>query len=202
MNSIFISNHNFTNLGVDQIDLEYWNGSAWTFLAVISPADDPIFKDGLNQTRTDFRLKFNKASGSLSNPPQCGLIYIGEEAVLPLYLNEPKRGLNIDIVTDMSLSGLPFASASTLPRQTWKLDFGAMKAADNYQSWRWLNTVGIGLHPFWIKDMDGHWHFVRIRGNSFATSANGNVVFDLKNIQLEEERVGAKIELSAGYSVL
>jgi hypothetical protein len=204
VSSILIANHNLASLGLTSLTIEGSDddfATDVTTLATISVfSGDPIYSDGFLYDKASHRLKFNKGS-NLSVAPQIGMIFLGTSAVLPLILNNPKRGLKADITRDESLSGLRFRSSSYLPRQSWKIDFGALKAVNNSEIHRWLNDVGVGLHPYWMKDMDDNWHFV---GNDFDTmegGAKGNVAFDYRNIQISEERVGVTINLPGGYSV-
>jgi hypothetical protein len=200
--SLLVANHNFNSLGADSVDLEYYDGAVWTLLKTLgSLLPDPIYVNGFDQTRTTFRLIFNKDAGTLSAKPTVGMIFLGQEAALPLYLNNPKRGLKADIVRDESLSGLRFRSSPYEPRQTWKIDFGALKAVNNHQIWRWLDGVGVGLHPYWLKDMDDNWHFVGNDFDSLDGGSKGNVAFDFRNIQISEERPGAPVSLPGNYTV-
>ncbi|MBI2428729.1 MAG: hypothetical protein HYV29_08045, partial [Ignavibacteriales bacterium] len=161
--------------------------------------DDPLYASSFLYDKESHRLKFNKGS-DLTVEPMIGMIFLGHPASLPLYLNNPKRGLKVDLIRDEALSGLRYVSASTAERQTWKLDW-TLKKLPNSDFWRWLKSVRSGVHPFWIRDMDDHWHFVRNDFDSVESGSKGNVSFDWRNIQVSEERVGIPIELPGGYEV-
>jgi hypothetical protein len=70
----------------------------------------------------------------------------------------------------------------------------------NWEIQRWIKGIGVGLHPFWIKDMDDHWHFVGLDIDSVESSSKGNISFDYRNLRISEERVGASIQLPGGYT--
>jgi hypothetical protein len=129
------------------------------------------------------------------------MIFTGKKAALPLYLNNPKRGLKADLTRDESLSGLRYRVATKAERQTWKLDYGALKVTDHSEVFRWMRGIGVGLHPFWFRDMDDNWHFVGYDGDAAESGSKGNVIFDMRNIQLSEERVGIPMALPGSYTV-
>jgi hypothetical protein len=203
--SLLCANHNFSSLGCTSIKLQYDLDDNVGF---VTPVDvvanlsisEPSFNQFVGANRRYWRLQFNKGS-ALTSAPKIGMIFLGNAANLPLFSNNPKRGLKGIITRDESLSGLSFASSPYSPRQTWKIDWGVLKSANNYDVWRWLNGVGIGLYPFWFKDIDDNWHFVRILQDSVEGNAKGNVIFDFKGLQFVEERVGVSIQLPGGYTV-
>jgi len=201
---MLIANHNFASLGLTSLVIEGsddgFASDVATLATITTFTDDPIYADGFAVDKDMHRLKFNKGS-NLSTYPMIGMIFLGSPAELPLYSNKPKRGLKADITRDESLSGLRFRSSSVLPRQTWKLDLGALKVAKNYEVQRWMKGVGVGLHPYWMRDMDGNWHFVANDFDQVEGGANGNVIFDYRNLQISEERPGASILLPGNYTV-
>jgi hypothetical protein len=194
---ILIVNHNLNSLGLTGLEIQ---DDAAGVVKDITSFPSVIY-EALTVHATTFNLlKFKKGS-ALSAAPLIGMIFIGTKVSLPLYLNNPKRGLKADLIRDESLSGLRFVSSSNGIRQTWKLDWGALKQASNAEVFRWISGVGVGLHPFWIKDMDDHWHFVRNDFDAIDGGSKGNVAFDFKNVQMSEERVGSAIELPGNYTV-
>jgi hypothetical protein len=199
---IFFVNHNFFALGVSNITVSYSSdGVTYTGeIAIPSLNPDPLSLDLTSAVKKYTKITFNKASGSLSTQPMIGMIFLGRKANLPLYLNNPKRGLKAEIVRDESLSGLRFRSSSFAERQTWALDY-SVKQLNNSEILRWLKGIGVGLHPFWIKDMDDNWHFVGLDTDSVEGSSKGNVSFDYRNLRISEERVGKLIQLPGGYSI-
>lgn len=199
--SALFANHNFNSLGADTVELEYHNGTSWVSLGSLVLADEPIYFSGFDQTRTQFRLKFNRAAGRLGTEPFLGMAFLGQEAQLPIYLNNPKRGLKADIVRDESLSGLKFRASAADPRETWRIEFGALRSAKNAELWRWWKGIGVGLHPFWFRDMDEHWHFVGADMDAVDSAGLGNASFKWANILLSEERVGQTTKLPGGYTV-
>lgn len=201
MAHIFFVNHNFYALGVGNITVSYSSDgisySGDTVIPVLNP--EPLSLDLVSAVKKYAKISFNKASGSLSVAPAIGLIYLGRKASLPLYLNNPKRGLKAEIIRDESLSGLRFRSAPFAERQFWSLDYN-VNVQKNWEIQRWIKGIGVGLHPFWIKDMDDHWHFVGLDVDSVESGSKGNVSFDYRNLRITEERVGASIQLPGGYT--
>lgn len=195
-NYILIINHNLSALGLTSLTIDNISDD----LKVITSFPAVIFEEWTAVDCSSNRLRFLKES-ALSAAPQIGMIFIGKKVDLPLYLNNPKRGLKADLTRDESLSGLRYRAATRADRETWKLDYGALKPSEIAEAFRWLRGIGAGLHPFWFRDMDGYWHFVGLDGDGAESGGKGNVSFDLRNVQLSEERVGVQMELPGGYTV-
>jgi len=198
---LFLANHNLAATGISWLNLEFSNdGTTWASPIAISGTADPFFVALSAVTSLYLRVTFVKAS-ALSVAPQIGMIFVGKQVQLPLYLNNPKRGLKSNIIRDESLSGLPFRAVTSAERQTWAIDYGAMKQIEISEAFRWLRGIVVGLHPFWFKDMDDNWHFVGYDVDSAASAGKGNVMFDLKSVRLSEERVGIPMNLPGGFAV-
>lgn len=199
--SILILNHNFNSLGTSSIRLQIFEAGIWEDAVEIpASASNPLFVTGFDATGKPWRLIFMKAAGALAQIPTIGMIFLGHPTTLPLYLNNPKRGLKVDLIRDQSISGLRYVSASNAERQTWKFDW-SLKRQPNADFYRWLESVQIAVHPFWFRDMDDHWHFGRNDFDTVESGSKGNVSFDWRNIQISEERVGIPIELPGGFTV-
>lgn len=198
---LFLANHNLAATNVSYLDFEFSNdGSTWSSPIGVAGSVDPFFVILAAGTNSYIRMTFVK-TGSLSVPPQIGMIFVGKQANLPLYLNNPKRGLKSNIIRDESLSGLPYRAVTSPERQTWALDYGALKKIDISEAFRWLRGIVVGLYPFWFKDMDDNWHFVGYDADLASSAGKGNVMFDLKGVQLSEERVGIPMNLPGGFTV-
>lgn len=196
-NSFLIAHHNLATLGLTSL---YVFGTGFDPIAVITSFPDPLYAEFTSLALSDIKFQFVKGS-ALSAAPQIGMIFTGRKASLPLYLNNPKRGLKADIITDEALSGLRYKTTTKADRQTWKLDYGALKLIDHSEVFRWMRGIGVGLHPFWFRDMDDNWHFVSYDADAAESGSKGNLIFDMRNIQLSEERVGIPMVLPGGYTV-
>jgi len=202
VNYLFFANHNLASLGLDGITIESSNdGVTWNSWASASgPYVDPFYFPISLRNLLGVRLTFAKDT-ALSAAVQIGMIFIGYQVTLPLYLNLPKRGLKIDLVRDEALSGLRYVASTAPERQTWELNYGSFKQPQIAQIFNWLRTVGVGLHPFWFQDMDENWHFLRCDNDAFGSAGKGNLFFDLKSLQMSEERVGIGMTIPGGYLV-
>jgi hypothetical protein len=196
-NSILIANHNLNSLGLTSLEIKGWHGGV---IKTITSFPEMIYEEWDDDDATDTNLLTFKKASALSAAPMIGMIFIGRKVELPLYLNNPKRGLKSTLVRDESLSGLPFRAATHPERQTWKLAYGALKQSEIAEVFRWLRGIGMGLHPFWLRDMDDNWHFVGYDADAAESGAKGDVIFDLQNVQLSEERVGITMALPGSYT--
>jgi hypothetical protein len=197
INSILIANHNLVSLGLTSLDLECWNAEwvlvkSWTNLSGFFYKEDfALFNYAI------CRLKFVKGS-ALDAPPEIGMIFLGTAIELPLYLNDPVRGLETDTEVQEAMSGLPYGSSLRADREMFEFRWGNLKTADQYNWFRLVRTVDGRRLPFWFADMDGHWHLGRFRSNYMPTTAKGNLIFKAASVQIAEERVGTTMELQGG----
>lgn len=196
IDSILIANHNLAALELTSLKIRDVTSDIETIVSF----PDPLYVELSSAPEGFVEFGFMKGS-ALTAAPQIGMIFTGKKCALPLYLNNPKRGLKADLIRDEALSGLRYRAATRAERETWKLDYGALKQSEIAEGFRWLRGIGAGLHPFWFRDMDGYWHFVGLDGDGAESAGKGNVSFDLRNIQLSEERVGVQMELPGGYTV-
>ena len=201
MDCVLICNHNFASLGITLLRIEYSNyGDDWFEVAIVASYTDPLFVSFTSASKAYIRLTFYK-SGQLNVEPQIGMLYIGKAIEMPLYANNPERGVSSDAVVAESLSGLKYSSSLHGVREQWKLDFAKCPTSSLYSFMKLIVGVNGMQYPFWFRDMDGNWHFVRFKKNYLPFVGVGNVNFPFKGIELEEERVGNTINLPGNYSI-
>lgn len=170
-NSLLIVNNNFSSLYFDNILFECSldNGATWFPVATVAPYPNLIFITGFNYSSNYFQLKFYGPS-VIGNTPMIGMIFLGSYVELPGVLNKSKKNFTTETDLDFSLSGLPFATQTAAGRYNRKFVPDALKTSEETQFIRLLNTVSNRLHPFFMRDTDGKWNFVRIEQDAVEWS--------------------------------
>ncbi|MDP1675653.1 MAG: hypothetical protein Q8L88_02215 [Bacteroidota bacterium] len=154
---ILIVNHNFNTLGLTSLELQNDAGS----LKTIASFPSVIFETISTFNESFLLLKFNKGS-ALSAIPAVGMIFIGSQVELPGIINNPKKGFATVTDLDESLSALTFATQVTDGKYTRKFTLDGLTSAEETDFIRLLNTISNRLHPFFLRDTDGNWNFVRL----------------------------------------
>jgi hypothetical protein len=203
VDTIFVANHNMgLAVGVPPgaVYLEHsWDGAEWTTVGPLSTAD-PSYTTFVADLYPYWRLRWHKGS-ALGAAPQIGMLFIGARADMPLYLNEPERGLESDAEVEESLSGLLYGSSIRADRERWSLAWGGTKVAEAAAFFGLVRGVNGQEKPFWFCDMDGNWHFVRFAVNYLPLIGRGNVMFGVQTVELMEERVGIAMNLPGNQTV-
>jgi hypothetical protein len=203
VNSCLIANHNFASLGISALEVySSADGEEWYLFSSIDSYPDPLSIRTPGDYTTDkyWKLVFVKSS-PLNAPPQMGLLYVGMEAVMPLYNNLPERGLQCDPIIAESMSKLRYSTSMGLDRETWKLNFGRLNTQQSYDFMRLIRSVNGRQYPFWFYDVDGNWHFIRFKKNYLPLIGKGNVIFSVREIEFDEERVGIPMNLPGSHTV-
>jgi len=204
VSSVFIAHHNLNNLGLTALNIELSNdGSTWgsTYSVNLNnTVGDPLYIIITPAYANYIRLRFT-GSSPLSSFPFIGMLYFGVQSNMPLYSNNPERGLQSVATVATALSGQRYGSSVYADRESWKIDFGGCHAADNDSFMRLIRNANGMQYPFWFCDMDGNWHFCRFKKNYMPYLGKGNIVFPLNGIEFDEERVGLPMLLPGGYTV-
>jgi len=206
MDYVLIANHNFASLGLRYLtfSVKAYLGS-WEDQVVLDPGliTDPLLVSfPASIARRYLGIYFDKEGGSeLNEAPELGMVLTGTKATMSLYSNNPERGLQSDAVVSESMSKLRYSSSMGADREAWKLDFSKLTTTQLYHFMRLIRAVNGMQYPFWFCDMDGNWHFVRFKKDYLPLIGKGNVAFQAKGIEFDEERVGIAMNLPGGNTV-
>ena len=199
VDSLLIANHNLTATGISSLRLDWYDGDNWNVSNTLTDFPDPLFVTEVHGG-DKHRLVFVKTS-ALSAAPQLGMLMLGKRVELPLHSNSPERGPEADVEVDESISGLRFGSSVRAHRERFNLSLNVLKTLDHAEFCRLHKTVNGREKPFWWRDMDLNWHFVRLDRNHLPSVSRGNLFFAVRQLEMSEERVGTTLNLPGGYSV-
>jgi hypothetical protein len=189
MDSILICNHNLNSLGLTGLQLL---DSSNALIKSITLTSNLIYAEWVEDFYNLVKLKFIKGS-ALSAAPQIGMIFLGQKIDLPGTVNNPKKGFATVTDMDESLSGLTFATQVTAGKYTRKFTPAGLTSAEETDFIRLLNTISNRLHPFFLRDTDGNWNFVRLGQDTVEWANRSEIVAYPDEISLIGELPGVQI---------
>jgi hypothetical protein len=202
MDALLIADSNLASLGLTSLLVEaYVAGNYTTVLTLTSFASEPLYNE-LSAAVSTTKLRFTMQKGSaLSIAPQIGLIFAGKKISTLALENGGQRGFESSASVRTAVNGQRRGVSTAADREKFQFNFLSKRVVDEAEWFRLVRGANGMEKPFWYRDFDGNWHFVRFDNNYIPSVNNGNFNFKTDSVEMSEERVGFTTALPGGYEV-